>query len=547
MSSYFKVKALLGEAVDDVLNSVRNGDFREDQITSVAEHLGASEEDEPNVLYGNHRQRMEGDKNRRYSTEMKDILSDLYNQKVFDQTKEESLFMLIDVFYHPDVNMKPLAKKLETRMPSQKGYTQMLMKKGLDCMQCSQFDVAASLLTRCCNALARTGKKADKELATAYFYLGHAKRLLEQGSADNSPLQDGSVSEDDENLANENFQNQMNQEDMMEMESFAVWTIENKRPTELIQKAETIWGKESLGQEKQKCEQFIETLGTPSKMERLHNWVRSHKKIVLAVIGFAVIAVIAIIVVSQQTTAYDKDPEQAEASHDTSPIYALSITAAALPSTSITFRIDTTSSTSSTSGTSSTPEASYISEASSTSHTLLPRIRLIEIGGSDDTGPSTVVREVFPRKAACSKTQYQLPNLPVPLRGHVAILTNTDKIGILVCGGENIEEQSQTICFNHVLGSSKWNQFPHGLKKPRKGSCVIEEGNKIKVKGGVKMERNPYTSNCTYRHSPIGVIKSSEILDLSDTAEGWQLKKEDGILCSSFICYGPSRIYLPCL
>ena len=89
---YFKnIKALLGEAVDDVLNSVRNGDFSKDQITSVAQHLGESEDDKPNILYGNHRRRMEGNKNRDYSTEMKDILSDLYNQKLFEKTKEESL------------------------------------------------------------------------------------------------------------------------------------------------------------------------------------------------------------------------------------------------------------------------------------------------------------------------------------------------------------------------------------------------------------------------------------------------------------------------
>ena len=79
MSYYFKVKALLGEAVDDVLNSVRNGDFREDQITSVTQRLGASEDEKPNILYGNHKRRMEGDKNRRYSTDIKDIFLDLYN------------------------------------------------------------------------------------------------------------------------------------------------------------------------------------------------------------------------------------------------------------------------------------------------------------------------------------------------------------------------------------------------------------------------------------------------------------------------------------
>ena len=177
---------------------------------------------------------------------MKDILSDLYNQKLFDKTKEESLFMLIDIFYHSDVNLKPLAKKLETRMPDQMASAQMLLEKGLECMKRSQFDIAASLLTRCCKILARTGKKADKELATAYFYLGHAKRLLEQGHTDNPSLQQGSASEDDENLSNENFENQMNQEDM-EMDNLTVWTSENKSAAELIQKAEAIWGKKVCG------------------------------------------------------------------------------------------------------------------------------------------------------------------------------------------------------------------------------------------------------------------------------------------------------------
>ena len=131
----------------------------------------------------------------------------------------------------------------------------------------------------------------------------------------------------------------------------------------------------------------------------------------------------------------------------------------------------------------------------------------------------------------------------------MAILTDNDEIGILVCGGENSKEQTQTICFNHVLGSSQWNQFPHQLKKPRKGFCIIQEENKIKVKGGIKMDRNPYLSKCSYRHSPIGVIKSSEVLDLSNTTGGWQMIEEDDIPtnCSGFICYGPSRISLPCL
>ena len=131
----------------------------------------------------------------------------------------------------------------------------------------------------------------------------------------------------------------------------------------------------------------------------------------------------------------------------------------------------------------------------------------------------------------------------------MAILTDSKAIGILVCGGENSTEQTQTICYNHILGSKTWEQFPHELRKPRKGACITQEGNIVKVTGGVKMDRNPYLSRCSYRHSPIGVIKSSEVLDLNNITGGWQLKEEDDIptKCNNFICYGPSRIGIPCI
>ena len=127
-----EVKDLLGEAVDDILNSASNGDFSDDQINTVVELLDdalGNEDDEPHILQSNHKKRMERDRFKSNSTEMRDILSDFYSWKGFEKTKEEWLFMLIGIFYHPDVSLNPLAKKLETHIPNQEAYAQFFMKK----------------------------------------------------------------------------------------------------------------------------------------------------------------------------------------------------------------------------------------------------------------------------------------------------------------------------------------------------------------------------------------------------------------------------------
>ena len=120
------VKALLGEAVDDILNSAINGDFSDNQMNTVVllDDTLYCEDDEPYVLQNKHKQRMERDWDRCNEYEMKCILSDFYSWGYCDKTKEEWLSILIGVFYHPDVNMIPLAQKLETHMPNQGAYAQ---------------------------------------------------------------------------------------------------------------------------------------------------------------------------------------------------------------------------------------------------------------------------------------------------------------------------------------------------------------------------------------------------------------------------------------
>ena len=108
---YQEIKKKLGKACDIILDSVRGGKLTFENITSFAQVLG--KDDDPNKLFGNHRQRMEENRERRYSTQMKDILSDFHNLKVFDKSKEETLNLLINAFNDPDVDQRPLANELK--------------------------------------------------------------------------------------------------------------------------------------------------------------------------------------------------------------------------------------------------------------------------------------------------------------------------------------------------------------------------------------------------------------------------------------------------
>ena len=108
-----------------MLDSARNGDISDEQMSSIAEKLGR-DLDGPNVIFGGHKLRFERDKHAKSDTLLKGIFSDWWNKQLYDLPYEEALSKLLNIFRDPDVDLRPLAKKLmdaagEKHIPQQSG------------------------------------------------------------------------------------------------------------------------------------------------------------------------------------------------------------------------------------------------------------------------------------------------------------------------------------------------------------------------------------------------------------------------------------------
>ena len=110
MSHSGSVLAVLGEVnVDRIL------DYRGGKMPHL---LGTSPEgilsDAPNILFGKHRMRMARNSNRDWLTEMKEVLSEWWEEELYCLSSVAARQKLVSIFGHPDVGCKPLARALES-------------------------------------------------------------------------------------------------------------------------------------------------------------------------------------------------------------------------------------------------------------------------------------------------------------------------------------------------------------------------------------------------------------------------------------------------
>ena len=104
-----------------ILDSARNGDISDEQMASIADKLGR-DLDGPNVIFGGHKRRFERDKHAKSETLLKGIFSDWWMAQLYDLPYEEALSKMVKIFQDPDVDLRPLAKKLmDAAGPQQSG------------------------------------------------------------------------------------------------------------------------------------------------------------------------------------------------------------------------------------------------------------------------------------------------------------------------------------------------------------------------------------------------------------------------------------------
>ena len=115
MSNDRNVEDCLGkEFVSKILDHATGGNLEEADLQQIAKLLGEMS-DGPNSVLGNHKRRMNS-KNVHHRVEMKAILGDFWNDKLYDMTSEEGRGALIEVFKSPDLvgdGNKDLAKRLQ--------------------------------------------------------------------------------------------------------------------------------------------------------------------------------------------------------------------------------------------------------------------------------------------------------------------------------------------------------------------------------------------------------------------------------------------------
>ena len=115
MSNDRDVEDRLGkEFVSKILDHATGGNLEEADLQQIAKQLGELS-DSPNSVLGNHKRRMNS-RNVHHRVEMKAILIDFWNDKLYDMSSKEGRDALIEVFKSPDLvgdGNKDLAKKLQ--------------------------------------------------------------------------------------------------------------------------------------------------------------------------------------------------------------------------------------------------------------------------------------------------------------------------------------------------------------------------------------------------------------------------------------------------
>ena len=114
MSNDRDIEDRLGENfVSKILKHADEGHFEDSDLMYIARKLGETSEG-PNKMIGNHKRRMKDKPPHRI--EMRNILSDFWNVKLYDLERGDGRDVLIQIFKSPDLTgdgHQDLAKKLE--------------------------------------------------------------------------------------------------------------------------------------------------------------------------------------------------------------------------------------------------------------------------------------------------------------------------------------------------------------------------------------------------------------------------------------------------
>ena len=114
MSNDRDVEERLGEEfVSKILDHADEGHFEDSDLLYIARKLGETSGG-PNKMIGNHKRRMKDKPNHR--VELRSILSDFWNVKLYDLERGDGRDVLIQIFKSPDLTgdgHQDLAKKLE--------------------------------------------------------------------------------------------------------------------------------------------------------------------------------------------------------------------------------------------------------------------------------------------------------------------------------------------------------------------------------------------------------------------------------------------------
>ena len=110
MSDHFPEASLrIGEdTVAEILDYVRGGKLSEQHVTDFSQQLMFKSS--PNVVYGNHKRRMDV-RRQEGEVEVRQVLSDWWNEELYSMTRVQALHRLTTVF--TKIEVYPLAKAIQ--------------------------------------------------------------------------------------------------------------------------------------------------------------------------------------------------------------------------------------------------------------------------------------------------------------------------------------------------------------------------------------------------------------------------------------------------
>ena len=74
--------------------------------------LSETDPEAPNVLLGDHKRRMERFKDRSKDTELLQVMSDWWQNSLYEMTRERAMDVLVQALSHPNVKCKHLANMI---------------------------------------------------------------------------------------------------------------------------------------------------------------------------------------------------------------------------------------------------------------------------------------------------------------------------------------------------------------------------------------------------------------------------------------------------